>query len=523
MTASNIFNKKKPTFLLVLGLYSAMGLCLLPFFMYQINPDGISYISVARQYLRGDFTSAINGYWGPLMSWLFMPFLFLQIPPLLVAKLVSLIVGFFTLYAAMVLSYHFQLSARLRAVMFFVFIPLILYFSMSGITPDLLMICLSLFYCSVIFSSDYSRRIRHGVTCGAIGGFLYLTKSYGFPFFITHFLVFNALHYFSNPEKDRRTIIGKNMLLGLVVFLVISGTWIALISAKYGEITIGTAGSYNFALASPDYRGLPMFSHGLQAPSSPSASTVWEDPTIDDTGTWNPLESFDYFIHFLARISNNIQRSILLVVVFSPLSMAIGLGAILLCLPLTRETMKSSVFFSLITVLILHAGYLPFYVMLRYVWISHVFIVLLGYHLVHVTFGALNANRTRMFVVMTILLLSFLYMPVTHLFRLANTGKAIYLMSRELRAECDIAGNAASNVNWEDTAFLAFHNGFKYLGTTGNDLDDDELEETLTHHEVDYFVVWGNADDNSEFLDEYEEITAEEIDGLRIYQLVDSD
>ena len=35
-----------------------------------MNADGVSYIEVAEAYLRGDWHSAINGYWSPLYSWI---------------------------------------------------------------------------------------------------------------------------------------------------------------------------------------------------------------------------------------------------------------------------------------------------------------------------------------------------------------------------------------------------------------------------------------------------------------------
>ena len=35
-----------------------------------IGSDGLAYLDVARAYLRHDWTTALNGYWGPLYSWL---------------------------------------------------------------------------------------------------------------------------------------------------------------------------------------------------------------------------------------------------------------------------------------------------------------------------------------------------------------------------------------------------------------------------------------------------------------------
>jgi hypothetical protein len=32
--------------------------------------DGLAYLDVARAYVRYDWHTAINGYWGPLYAWL---------------------------------------------------------------------------------------------------------------------------------------------------------------------------------------------------------------------------------------------------------------------------------------------------------------------------------------------------------------------------------------------------------------------------------------------------------------------
>src|SRR5262249_40845346 len=55
-----------------LARWLTVGLCLLHAWVarHAINPDGISYIEVARAYLRGDAAGALNFYWGPLFSWL---------------------------------------------------------------------------------------------------------------------------------------------------------------------------------------------------------------------------------------------------------------------------------------------------------------------------------------------------------------------------------------------------------------------------------------------------------------------
>jgi hypothetical protein len=50
---------------ILVGLLRAIASRNLP-----LNSDGLAYLDVARVYLRHDWSLAVNGYWGPLYSWL---------------------------------------------------------------------------------------------------------------------------------------------------------------------------------------------------------------------------------------------------------------------------------------------------------------------------------------------------------------------------------------------------------------------------------------------------------------------
>ncbi len=121
---------------LVLIIYLILGIFLIKYYRYQINPDGISYISIAQKYLNGDFTNAINGYWGPLISWLLMPFLYWGVEPLLAAKVLNLIIGLITIMALCGLSHRFPMSGSIRTVVLFSAIPVVLSFA-SEVVNDI--------------------------------------------------------------------------------------------------------------------------------------------------------------------------------------------------------------------------------------------------------------------------------------------------------------------------------------------------------------------------------------------------
>ena len=51
-------------------------------FRDEINPDGLSYMRIAQYYLSGQTALMVSGYWGPLLSWLIVPWLLVFDDPL---------------------------------------------------------------------------------------------------------------------------------------------------------------------------------------------------------------------------------------------------------------------------------------------------------------------------------------------------------------------------------------------------------------------------------------------------------
>jgi hypothetical protein len=64
---------KHAVLFITLILYSCLSLSLFDY--ERVTGDATLYLSIAQKYVNGDFVNAINGYWGPLLSWLMVPFL----------------------------------------------------------------------------------------------------------------------------------------------------------------------------------------------------------------------------------------------------------------------------------------------------------------------------------------------------------------------------------------------------------------------------------------------------------------
>jgi hypothetical protein len=505
---------------LILAIYLILGLLLIKYYRYQINPDGISYISIAQKYLNGDFHNAVTAHWGPLFSWLLMPFLSLGIEPLLAAKILNLLIGVATIAALRTLSYKFEISDSVRTVILFSAVPIVLSFAFSDITPDLLLTCILLFYLAVMFSADYAGRINKALFGGVLGGAAYLSKSFAFPFFISHFLVMNVLCYFRGGTEQERKKVVQSFLTGTVAFAVVSGVWIGLLTDKYGGFTFGAGKSALSWETTPGVRGAAVLWQGFVKPPNETAVSAWEDPFYLETPSYNPLESWSNFAHQLKVVAGNIHIVANIFMDFSVLSIAIAIAYLLFWLrKFKRVAMPAEVLYPTITIALFAGGYSLVLVLARYLWVLCLMSMLMGGYVLGRLFQNNFFTKTRRAALLIILLLSFVVPASLTLKRLANIGSGIYALSRALQNGIAPDYNIASNGNWGDSLYIAYHLGCRYYGVNKQNISKAELGEQLKKYGIDYYLVWGTGAGDFGFLSDYREITGGRLRGLKIYGL----
>lgn len=498
-----LFNclKNENQLISVLLVYILSGILLLRFFQYQINGDGIAYIQIATNYLTNWYT-AIDSYHSPLISWLLIPFLIFSQKPyfaLYAAKIMSLILGFFTIIGFELLSRRFDIEKRLKIVLMVSMIPIVLYFAFSVITPDLLLVCFLLYYFYFIFDPEYSHKISSALLCGSLGSVAFLAKSYAFPFIIAHFLIFNVLHCLKNKEKWKNIL--RNLIIGFSVFFIISSLWIGAISYKESKITYGTAGEFNHDLVGPESQG-------------------WVTPYLGEPPAnvkhWSAFESWSNLKHQLNLIWNNIIQIISIISNFTYFALIIIICYLLLIIrPLNEIMAKDKLLFPFITVLIYAGGFTPVLVEERYLWVVYLLLLLMGAFLLTLLFKNDFFTPSRKTVLTTIFIISFLIMPVSNLVGTMNADKDVYSLSESV----NISPNSkiASNNEWLKSSYLAYYWNSEYIGQTKPTLNPTEQIKTLKSHEIDYYIVWDNNNDT--MLSQYAKITTGQLNGLRIYDL----
>lgn len=473
-------------------IYLILGLSIIQNYLFILNTDGISYIHIAQYYVNGLFSSAINGYWSPMYSWLLIPFFMLwqgKLEILYSLKLLGLLIGCFTFLGVFLLADKLNLNIKLKTAAMIILIPNILYFAFYKTTPDLLVLTILIFYLNIMLNEKYLKNLRMGLLAGFLGAMAFLSKSYVFFFFIVHFIIVNT-DYWLNFKKNRR-IITKNCILGLIIFLCISGIWVAIISDKYNKFTIGTSGTYNHDVFGPENQGHPNYFQGLMKPYDEYALSIWDDPSYTKVEGWSPFSSPKNFYYQLQIASNNILETLKIFESFSVLSILIIVMAIFLIFKSSNKSYKNKLRLIVLTIFIYSAGYCIIFVETRYLWFIDILLILLGLFVVKILTEENSVNKTFSIIFIFLLSCSFMLYPIFNLYDISGDGKDIYKIAENLK-KYDIQGSniAASSADWRDSLILSYYLNTRYYGLTKLNSSEKEISEELHRNNIKYYIWW---------------------------------
>jgi hypothetical protein len=521
------FLKNNWDLILILVLYSLLAIFSLKYFP-STDADGISYINIAHEYVMGEWGYAINGIWSPLYSWLMTPFFLFGFTPtygVYVSKIVSLIIGFFTIISIKMLTRTFKIDKIVERALLFSLVPVILVFALVVNTPDLLLACTLIIYSSIIFSPNYPSNIINSILCGFIGALAYLSKSYAFLFFVIHFILFNIIFYLKNLNDKKKKNIFKNLILGLSIFFIISGIWTSTISEKYGKITISTAGEYNHDLVGLEYTSDPtryinylVYRDGLLKPPN-KLTSIWDDPSYIKMKHWSPFDSLNSFKHQMIILGENIFNTIHLIEIFFPIT-GILMISILFFIGRSKsqKASKDKLIYLLATMFIYTIGYCFIFVLWRYLLFTFILIMIAGFYLVDSMYKSKMITKTLKNILLIILVFSFIIQPINSGIAISSNDNSAYTISNTLKNDYNVHGNIASNLNEFNSISISYYLNSKYYGLTNETKNLVDLQKELEYNNIDYYFVWDNM--NITNLSGYEEITNGKIKGLNIYSKI---
>jgi hypothetical protein len=500
-------------------------------YVYGVNTGTIAFFTLAEKYLRGDFYNAVAGGYGPLSSLLLVPFLKMGLDHKPALCVVNLILGALILMGTRALSYRFEMTENMRNIISFSAIPIVLNFSLTENIPDLLIVCTGIFYMNIIFSENYPDRASKGFICGIIGAVGYLGKAFMFPFFISHFLLFNMLHYLRAREKNKEIL--RNAILGMLMFALMSGAWIMVLSKKYDKITFDVSGTYNHRIIGPEVKKISKYTGwegwrnmarmGHPVYDKDTAISIWEDFVLltPHLKPWSPLESWDSFKYQAKMILNNIEYTIgIFESYFSIFSGVIILGYILLyTFPLRSQILRDTRIYPLITMALFCGGYILVYPAERYLWINNILLLLMGAHLLNTLMkNEFFKNNSKKNALIIFFVLSFILIPLRKdLAGWQNNDSEYEFITKEFKDYNDIlrGKRIASNDNFSGILLLLYYLDIdaKYYGEAKDDISDEELKNELKKYDIDYYIIWDDLDIGKvpPFLSRHREITGGKI------------
>jgi hypothetical protein len=509
---------------LPLVVYLAATVILFPWYQYVINNDGVSYLSIARKYATADWEHAVNGYWGPLLSWLVAPFIRVGVDPMVGVRLVNIAAGLGALLLTIRLMRLYGLSRAVRIALLVALVPMCVSYALGLATPDLLITTLLLGYFIIIFDERYPRTVTHGVACGLLGGLSYLSKSYALPFFGAHFALASVLHYIRHRDRRIRRRVIQATVSGLAMFAFIAGMWIVVISAKYGHFTFSTSGTYNLALIGPDSKGHPHDYQGFIPPPNDAAISAWEDPTYTPMSGWRTFASWRNVRHRALSFVRTCARTVSILGLFSPVALVLVVVQLVIVLRRPGDTLLRGTWGWLLWTLLLYCGgYCLVLVEARYLWPCAILLLIIGgsvFERWRSTAVTAGGGRT---IGLALLALSFLILPAQHLKANFNRRRAEHDMARAM-SEYVPAGSAiaSSPGSWASAHILSYHLGARYYGAARADWSAVELAEELQQRGIRYYLVWLGEPDAVKAPAGFARRDVSDVDEVTLYESVSS-
>lgn len=472
--------------LLVAAGFLVLGVWLAIRFQQRINPDGISYLAVARHVLAGRTTDAVNGYWGPLLSWLLVPALAAGAAPLVAARLVGLASGLLALWGAMRLAATAGLGRGATVALLLALTPALAVGATVAVTPDLLFLGLWLHYLALVHRPGFGSRRADAPVAGLLGALGYLAKPYGFYAFALHFLLCGLWRLATAAAPARRRVLATTAV-GFAVFAVCAAPWIAALGAKYGGLPISTSGPYNRALFGPASQGQPLEHLGFVPPPGEFATSAWEDPTGLPLATWSPFDGAAAMRHQLKLSADNARRLLLAVAHANYLGLLALPAAAFLVVRARRRGSWLPEAYLIAAMVVYPAGYLLVRVEPRYVWVS----VVAGIVATMLTAERLTRGRGRL--ATAALLAAAVLGCWTEPARTLRAGDAqtpvVSATVAALAADVVPGARLAADDRWIESLAVAYRLGARFHGVRGG-LDAAAAERGLADQGVEWYLDW---------------------------------
>ncbi len=241
--------------------------------------DYYAWQNIAEKYASGHFKEALNAYWSPLIIWLMIPFIKLDLLAGKEVWLMNFIAGLVLIRLSFIFSKQFSLSGIVK--LFFILGIYIFSVSFQLLYYDsadfLSAVCL-IAYIAMVTSDTIRANKKQYLLCSIVAILCIFSKSFYTYFVLIHLLCLWGYHLYRG--KGKQDYAAYNLIRTFACVLIAAGIWTLLLSWKYDCFMMNSSGKYNMAVMTPagikedfDTR------FGLFPPPDQYSCHHWVDPT----------------------------------------------------------------------------------------------------------------------------------------------------------------------------------------------------------------------------------------------------
>jgi hypothetical protein len=363
----------------------------------RINSDALSYIRIAQYYLRGQTDLMVSGVWGPLLSWLILPWLLVFDDPLLAAHAATAVSAIVFLFGCSCVLRAVRLPRTAIIIGTWIAAFVSVAWSEAIISPDLLMAGLFCWGTSLLFSDKWVANARTALGAGIVLGAAYLAKHIALPASALMIITLAGINVAVYQSSLRQTVRATSIFVAGL--LIVAGPWIGILSYKYGRPVLSTIGPIQHAIAGPPDMVRDHPDHLRFYKPEPGRITTAEDPTNLPYKYWSPFESTGYAVHQAKLIHRN---AFILVESLKSFDW-LGLGLVsailgfLLAKPWRKSLQEEPWRLSFIPITSVVLLYLPVYAgppgyVPRYYWVAFPFLIAASFGFILHVSGAISKH-----------------------------------------------------------------------------------------------------------------------------------
>ncbi|MFN9710381.1 MAG: hypothetical protein ACK55K_03105 [Bacteroidota bacterium] len=450
-----------------------------PFYKYVLDPDGASYASIAEQYANGYFTEAINSVWSPLHEWLIIPFIKMGIYTPYAFKFSNLLIGTGVLITIHLYLLKSNLDKAINKYLLLCLPVILCYFIWFELAADILFCLIVLIYLKLTQDVSFYNDYKKNILVGCIGGFGYLAKGVGLPFFLIHYTL---IHFWNNWSFNRF----KYYLSGLFFFILISAPWIIILHSKYNIWLYSSAGALNMSWLLTPSATNELF---CMPPPNQYAFSYWEDPWFVQDIFHSPFDNLNQFVKSIRHVLYNVQEYVKVFIQISFLSISIVFISLV---NLIHNPSKKN-FYIFISIFLLPTGYILFHYEYRYLWPISLFIMITGIHYLKHLFIIFPLIKRQRILIWLIYFSSFLIEPINQLKDLAYKNRDLYDLATLLQKN-NIEDSFTSNKKNNECAVVAYINRIKYFAPNQNTVNIHALLSIAKKQNIKYCLFFYKND-----------------------------